>query len=346
MKKRFATIYAVACTLLMLAGFVLTFALAWRASTTDVVACLCGFVAGFALAPIAHELGHLACGKASGMRCVYWKAFCGKCYRKGGKLRFSFASPFVAEQTQMLPTRGGNMQKRASRYVLGGLLFSAVFLGVAVAAALWTGSYAAWGLLPYAGYLFLLNAAPVAYASGKTDVLAYRGIRKGEPAERCMLAAMEIQGELSEGKRFSEIDEALYFDLPTICEDEPLFAVLCDLRYRYFLDKGETARAEEWLNRLAEIEEYLSPDEVEKIAAEFVYAYTLRGDRESANAYGKGCEAYLKSPTLSAKRILAAYSAAFGNAAVVEPLKAQAEALMDGEPLGVQKLEKSLLERI
>ena len=65
-------------------------------------------------------------------------------------------------------------------------------------------------------YIFFLNIAPLEYASGKTDALVYRGIQRGEAAEKVMLSAMEIQGQLYEGKTFSQIDESLYFDLPQL----------------------------------------------------------------------------------------------------------------------------------
>ena len=95
-------------------------------------------------------------------------------------------------------------------------------------------NYILWGILPYTGYLFLLNVLPLEYPNGKTDIGVYVGIKKGEAAEKNMLSAMEIQGQLAEGKSFSEIDEMLYMDVPQLCEDEPMFAVMLDLRYRYY----------------------------------------------------------------------------------------------------------------
>lgn len=62
---------------------------------------------------------------------------------------------------------------------------------------------------------------------------------------------MEIHGKLAEGKSFSEIDEKFYFDLPQLPEDEPMYAIILDLRYRYYLERGETERAADCLNRLA-----------------------------------------------------------------------------------------------
>ncbi len=344
--KGFTTAYALCCTLLMLAGFFVVFFLAWQRELVQMLAGICGLVLGLIAAPIVHELGHLVVGKTQKFECVYWKAFCLQWTKKGGKLRFAFASPLRADQTQMLPKSGGNMRLRAGRYVRGGLLFGALLVGVLLLVGICTGSFFVWGMLPYAAYLFMLNALPVEYASGKTDALVYSGIKWGEDAERCMLAAMEIQGQVYEGKSFGEIEEGLYFDLPVLREDEPLFALLCDLRYRYCLDKEDFDGAGEWLNRLASIEEYLLDEEREKLSAELVYMHALQGNREGADGCGKLCEGYLASEALTPKRILAAYCQAFGKTDAVAPLQEQANSLMATEPMGVQKFENRLLNRI
>ena len=162
-----------------------------------------------------------------------------------------------------------------------------------------------------------------------------------------MLSAMEIQGQLYEGKSFAEIDETFYFDNPQLCEDEPLFAVMLDLKYRYFLEKEEYDKAADCLNRLAQAQEYLPDAEAEKLAAELTYLHSLRGDLESAEESGKLCREYLKSDEAAAKRVLAAYSKAFGKTEAIEPLKAQAQACLEKERIeGLRKFEEILLSRI
>ena len=135
------------------------------------------------------------------------------------------------------------MLKRASVYTLGGLIYSGILLvlvlvWVILSVCFEQPSYLTLGLLPYTAYLFLLNVAPFEYASGKTDMLVFVGLKTSQPAEKTMLSAMEIQGCLYEGKSFTEIDEPLYFHTPQLCEDEPLFAVMQDLRYRYYLEES------------------------------------------------------------------------------------------------------------
>ena len=352
MKRRISTIYAIFCTLLLVAGFLLTFYFAWQRETSDVVKCLVGFFLGFVFSPILHELGHVCFAKAAKMDCVYVKCFCFKVYIKDGRKRFGFASPFSADQTQVLPKTGGDMQKRAAAYTLGGLIFSGIFILVTVACAVLTtvfvsSNYLLWGILPYMGYLFLLNVAPMEYASGKTDASVYIGLKRNYDAEKTMLSTMEIQGRLFEGKSFAEIDETLYFDLPQLCEDEPLFAVILDLRYRYYLEKEDFDAAGKCLNRLVSVMEYLPYEEAEKVAAELVYMNSLRGELEDAETNAQACRGFLKQETATAKRILAAWSKANGNAQHVEALLAQgAECLKKERIAGVKKFEQILLASI
>ncbi len=352
MKKRLATIYAIFCTVVLLTGLLLAFCFARAESTEALIACLCSIAVSFIFVPIVHELGHITLGNCMKMRLVYVKCFCFQVRVEKGKKRLRFASPFAAEQTQMIPTVGGNMKKRASRYVLGGLLFSGIFFALLLAASvlcicLGKPKYELIGALPYAGYLFFLNAVPLEYAGGKTDTLVYKGIKKGYDGEKCMLAAMEIHGQLSEGKSFGEIDEAYYFDLPQLCEEEPLFALLLDLRYRYYLDVADLERAADCLNRLAHAQEYLADAETEKIAAELTYMHALRGDLVRAEESGKLCRNFLTGDTVTAKRILLAYSIAVEKADAIEPLWEQATVALEEETiLGVRKFEESLLKKL
>ena len=352
MKKTFTTIYAIFCTLLLITGFLLAFVFAWREGVGEAIKCLCGLALGFILSPILHELGHVSFALIAKMECIYVKCFCFKIYVKNGKKRLGFASPFSADETQAVPLCGGNMKKRAILYTIGGLVFSGIFLILISGAAIALLSvreinYVLWGILPYAVYLFMLNIVPAEYASGKTDILVYIGLKKGFDAEKNMLSAMEIQGQLCEGKSFAEIDESLYFDVPQLCEDEPLFALMLDLRYRLCLERGDMQKAMECLNRLASISDYLSEYEMERIAAEFVYIHSLRGDLSEAERNYKACQNFLKQELPTSRRVLAAWAKASGKTEFLATLLESANAYMSNERvIGVRKFEKILLSRI
>ncbi len=351
-KNTLATVYAVLCTVLLAAGFVLCFVFAWQKQTEGVIEVVVGLATSLFLAPVLHELGHIAFANAMKMQVVYAKFFCFKLTSKQKKLKLSFASPFAPEETQVIPKTGGNMQKRAKAYTLGGLIFGGVFLLLLLAAAIvvtcvGASNFVLWGWMSYSAYLFFLNAVPLEYASGKTDALVYLGLKKGYDAERTMLSAMEIQGQLYEGKTFAQIDEKYYFDVPQLAEDEPLFAVMLDLRYRYYLEKEDYEKAAFALNRLAGIQEYLTDEEVRKITAELVYMHSLNGDFERAEACARCDRAYFESDEPCVKRALAAYSAAFGKTEAVQTLKRQAEEALHYEQIeGVKKWEFALLSKI
>lgn len=352
MKRILLTIYNIFVTLLLLTGYALAFFFAWKKGTGEMISVLIGMVYGFVFAPIFHEMGHLWFAQIGGMEYVYFKAFCLRFVRKDGKIKFSFASPFAADQTQVVPKRGGNMKKRAARYAVGGLLVEGiVFLVLLTAAILCTvvgGSpFVLWAMTPYFAYLFLLNAIPATLASGKTDAAVYLGIKKGYDAEQNMLAAMEIQGQLYEGKSFSEIDEKWYFNVPQLCEDEPLFAVMLDLRYRYYLEKGDFDNAADQLNRLAQTQAYLPDCEVEKIAAELAYMHAINDDIERANECEILCENYLSQDIASAHRIKAALARLKGDLDEVTARKARAEKALEKERIkGNAVFERILLSRL
>ncbi len=350
MKRNASTVYATFVTLLLATGFLLAFYFAQKAGVVEMIACLVGLFTGFVLAPIVHETGHILFACFTNMRVVYAKFFCFKIYERAGKRRFALASPFAPDQTQAVPKSGGNMQKRAKAYTVGGLILGGLFFIVTLVLALIFNRFLLWGILPYAGYLVLLNIAPCYFASGKTDMLVYIGLKKGYDAEKTMLSAMEIQGRLYAGERFSGIEKEWYFNLPQLSEDEPLYAVILDLRYRYYLDKGDILGASDCLNRLVCAQAYLLGDEREKLAAELTYIYTLKNDRENAEESGKCAHNFLKGESATAKRVLLAFTYVFGGEEKredVEILKAQAENAIANERVkGVALLEQELISRL
>ena len=352
MRRKLATIYAIFCLALLLAGLSLVFYFAWNAGTNELVKALVSIFLSLILAPTLHELGHIFFAFSCDMELNYAKFFCFQVQRISGRLRFCLASPFAPDETQVVPKRGGDMKKRATFYTLGGLIvqgaFTFLFTCVAVVlACCGIQSFLFWGFLPYAWYLFLLNVAPFAYPSGKTDMLVYLGLKKGESVEKNMLNAMEIQGRLYAGESFAEIEETLYFSAPQLCEDEPLYAMMLDLQYRYYLEKNELEKAAERLNRLASAQAYLTEKEVEKIAAELTYMHALGGDYERAKDCSKLCEEFLKSEDAVAKRALVAYCKAFGKEEAVAPLIEQAESILKSERIkGLAKAERILLVRL
>ena len=353
MRRNAEKIYAVGLLIAFIIGQILVVGLAWL-SLDALIECVVGFAVGCFLTPTLHELGHICFGSANGMALKYTKFFCFRFMEENGKMKFSFCSPFESEQTQMAVKYGGDIKKRAAWYTVGGVIFGGVYVLLMLGCGLLLsllgvndGSFSFWGALPYAAYLFLLNVAPFEYVSGKTDILILQGILRDHDVEKNMLAAMEIPGQVYQGKTFGEVEKTLYFDLPQLCEDEPLYAIVLDLRYRYYLDIGDYEKAAQMLDRLACSAEYLTDEQAQQLAAQFVYMHSLYRNQAEADKSGKLCQQFLVSDSVEAKRILAAYSAAFGQWEKAVLLIEQANALLRlVKCKGEARFEEKLLAQI
>ncbi len=352
-KKTLSTICAVGCMALLLTGILLGFIFAWKGEVIDTALYLIGLAVSVILAPVLHETGHIVFAKINEMQLVYAKFFCVRIYQKQGKVKLGFASPFAPDETQVVPKTSHNVKPRACAYTLGGLIFSLIALLIVLSLAViftyfGVTQFYLWGAVPYTAYLFVLNALPLEYASGKTDMLVFIGLKNNYPVEQNMLVAMEIQGKLYEGTSYGKISESVFENLPQLAEDEPLFVVMLDIKYRRYIEMQQIDKAVDCLNRLIPaVREYAPLDVAEKIVAEFVYVYTLLGDKVSAEECGKNCRNYLQGDSVTAKRILAQYSYTFGKKEAVAPLKEQAKEALRYEPVkGVAKFEETLLLRI
>lgn len=351
-KRTLATAYAIVCTLLLLGGGLACFISSCFVGVTAMALSVVGLALGVMLAPIVHELGHVVFASVNHFRVAYFKAFCFAVERKGKNAKFRLVSPFAPDETQVIPASGTAMKKRAYRYTVGGLVFSGLLWGISIISSVLISimlgaNYLLWGFSVYTGYLFLLNVMPLEYASGKTDALIALGIKKNADCERVMLSAMQIQGEAYAGKRYGEMDKNLFFDLPVLAEDEPLFAVMTQLRYRYFIDVEDFKNASLQINRLAELQPYLTEEETSVVCAELLFLHSLNGDRESAEACGKYCKDFLKTETVTAKRVLATFTFAFGDKEKAGLLKEDGLRLLQGERIEGERLwEQKLLARI
>ena len=302
---------------------------------------------GIALAPTVHEFGHIVMANRANMQCVYVKFFCISALLKGDKMQWSWASPFADDQTQVIPKSAENMKRRMCSYAIGGLLFGGIFLTILLilSIAIFSIRYLWIGMMVASIHLFLLNVVPFEYAAGKTDMLIYAGIQKGADAEQVLLSVMAIDGYLYEGKRFAEINEDLFFKVPQLSEEEPLFAVILDRRYRYWLDQGNIDEAAVCLNRLASLQDYMQENQLLVVASELVYMHSITDNMDSATQNFAVCEDFLHRETATCKRILCAYYALLGDSVKSEEYREQGFALCEQESIrGMALLEERLLE--
>ena len=118
-------------------------------------------------------------------------------------------------------------------------------------------------VLPYALYQFVVNAFTAAYSGGKSDGQVIFEVLKGDPSALVLLAILRVQGMVHEGTKLEDIDEGLLTDLPQLPEDDINFIILTQIRYEYYLTKGDKEKADKYLERFNSLSEYL-PDEYKK----------------------------------------------------------------------------------
>ena len=349
-KRTLSKIYAIALALAFLLGEIAVFMIKGE-TTTGAVCVLVGMLIAFIFAPTIHELGHILFAKSVNMQVQYAKFFCFAVQRVGGRYALTLVNPFLPDQAQVIPIGREDMKNRAQKYAVGGLVFSGVFAAIIIVLAIVfeifsVDSAFVFGILPYSVYLFFLNVAPFEYADGKTDYAVYLGIKREEPMETAMLMAMQIQGGLNNGERYSSLPESL-FSFPVLAEDETMFLIAWDLKYRRALDSWNLEKASYCIKKMSQAEEYFTSEEREKFAVELTYLHALNGDFDKANESSKYCERFLRSETVTAKRVLATVALCAGRVEDAEILKKSGEALLSKiEFYGERKLEESLLSRI
>lgn len=112
-------------------------------------------------------------------------------------------------------------------------------------------------VLPFAFYHFVLNVIPREYSGGKTDGLIVWEILKNEPTAQVMLSVLKVQGLMNKGVKLADVDESLLMDLPQLPEDDLNFIVLTQLRYEYYLARGNDGLAYKYFLRYKDLIKYL-----------------------------------------------------------------------------------------
>lgn len=197
-------------------------------------------------AGIFHELGHALFGLMSGVHAKLSK-----------NSSFSIIKPL---SVAVIPKTDKNLKPRMIVTSLGGIVVNLIFIIVGILALvipqipIWLSGIAINNL-----NTFLENALPVEYNSGKSDGLVIWELIRNEDSAKVMLAVLAVHAHVLNGKGIGEVDKDILFNLPQICEDDPAFISLTDLRVRYFEAVGDTENAEKYSARLEQLKtDYLS----------------------------------------------------------------------------------------
>lgn len=203
------------------------------------------FVVSELTAGVFHELGHALFGLLSGLR---------------GKLSkssvFSLDKPL---SVGLIPRTDKNLKGRMIVTSLGGLAVNLLFIAAGVL-ALSVPQIPVWisGIAVSNISVFIDNALPAEYKTGKTDGLVVLELIRNEPPAQVMLAVLAVHAHILNGESIETVDKNLLFNLPQIREDDASFISLTELRARYCKAVGDEENAEKYRARFEQLKaEYL-----------------------------------------------------------------------------------------
>lgn len=261
-----------------------------------------GAIAAGLIHAFAHETGHLVSGKKNGFVFSSMTVWFFRWRRVNKKIRFDFV--MMGEEagyTEMIPSNSDNLERRLKRMTAGGERASLIFMLLGVPPlfmsflSVWI--YSVWAmLLPVGAYYFFGSLMPSSSNGVRNDGGIIYGLKKNDDVSKVIVGMLSVQAQMYLGKTPSEVDESLYFDLPQLPEDSPYFAMLLNLRYNYYLDKGDYENAKTVSDRLLSLDEYLPKEYILIAKTDALYnACTFDYDEDVADDLTYELEKYLNN---------------------------------------------------
>ena len=165
---------------------------------------------------------------------------------------------FKSSSVEMFPRGVKAMRLRFILTAAAGLFFDLLIIALGIIALTVPSVPALFALgLPYAFYSFVINAAPLEYAAGKTDGLAVCEAIANKPSAQVMFAILKVQGMVNGGLLLREVPESMLLDVPQIQEDDINFIMLTQLRCEYYEAKGNDSEAYKYFLRYKDLIRYL-----------------------------------------------------------------------------------------
>lgn len=213
-------------------------AIAWYDYGIWAIALYVAMVISLPVCSALHELGHMLFGAITKIKAV------------------PYFSLFGSSFCDIIPKTDKNLRARLFITALGGLIVNAVFIIIGYLPAFTVAPVWICVFMPASIYLFILNILPVEYAGGKTDGFICVELICNTDVAEVMVAVLTVQAQLAAGKPIQEINKRLLFALPQICEDEPSFISLLELRAEYCKAVGDEINAAAYRQRF----EYLKKE--------------------------------------------------------------------------------------
>ena len=306
---------------------------------------------------LVHEWGHVIAGKKNGFKILSVTVWFFRWTRRKGRLVTDFV--MIGEEagaTEMLPESADNLAERLKKATRGGIIASFIMAVISIA-PLFTSSFLpgiAYYLIsvffPVSVYYFFGSILPMESGGALNDGAVVRGLKKNDLISQVCVGLLKIHSELYSGKRPSEIDERLYFDLPQLAEDELYFIMLLNARYAFYLDKGDLENAKKTTDRLMGLTDYMPSNVKNAVKTDALYnACTFDYNEDTADNLMYELDKYLNNVnTATNVRAKLAYLI------YVRKEKANAEtlykkALREAEKCpvkGLGRYEKALLENM
>lgn len=258
-------------------------------------------ISGF-INTVIHELAHLVVGKKNGFAFSSMVIWFFKWSKVKNKIRFDFTMfGEEAGYTEMIPKNSENIAIRYQKMSIAGPIasFFCMLIGIApfFISTLPYQLFCLWSVfLPVGAYFFFGSVLPVSSNGFRNDGAVYYCMKKMDDVSKVTVNLLSIQAEMYCGKTPCEINENLYFDLPQLAEDNPVFAMLLNARYNYYLDKGDYDNAKKVTERLLSIEEYIPKSYLNVVKTDALYnACTFDYNEDIADDLVYELEKYLNN---------------------------------------------------
>ena len=165
---------------------------------------------------------------------------------------------FRTSSVNVYPKGARGMRGRMIATSVAGIAVNFACLVLGIIALCVPGISALFGVLaPYSAYIFLVNAIPDDRNGAKNDgMMVWELITKSDSAE-VLLQILRIQGLVRAGTKLADVPEAMFFEVPQLPEDDLNFIILTQLRYEYYLERGNDSEAHKYFTRFKDLIQYL-----------------------------------------------------------------------------------------
>ncbi len=252
---------------------------------------------------LVHEWGHVIAGKKNGFEILSVTVWFFRFTRRKGRLRTDFV--MIGEEagyTEMLPKNTDNLAVRLKKATRGGIIASLIMAIISIAPMFMSSFlpgiayYLISVFFPVSVYYLFGSALPMSSGGVLNDGAVVRGLNKNDLVSQVTVGLLKIHSELYSGKRPSEIDEKMYFDLPQLAEDELYFIMLLNARYAYYLDKGDLENAKKTSDRLLGLIDYMPANIKNAVKTDALYnACTFDYNEETADNLMYELDKYLNN---------------------------------------------------